>query len=53
MWVSIFVLGLLIVIFGVSYFQMLRAIEQDDINEAITRVERLKNKRMSSELAGS
>lgn len=53
MWVSVVIFGFLTLILGVLYVKTVRAIEQDDINEAIARAERLRNKRLSNGFAGA
>lgn len=52
MWISMLILGFLVVIFGVLYFQAVRDIEHDDINEAKAPAEPVKNKRTANGLAG-
>lgn len=38
---------------GVLYFKTVQDIEQDDINEAMARAQRFKNKRASNQWAGA
>jgi hypothetical protein len=53
MWVSMFVLGVLMVILGVLYVKTVQEIERDDIHESMARAERLKNKRAHNPYAGA
>lgn len=53
MWVSMFVLAVLMVILGVLYVKTVQEIERDDIHEAMARAERLRNKRANNPYAGA
>ena len=53
MLISMLVLGVLMVVLGVLYFKTVQDIEQDDINEAMARAQRFKNKRASNQWAGA
>lgn len=53
MLISMVFAGVLMVVLAVLYFKTIRAIERDDINEAMARAQRLKNKRASSPLASA
>jgi hypothetical protein len=53
MLISMVVSGILMVALAVLYFKTIRAIERDDINEAMARAQRLKSRRTSSPLAGA
>lgn len=53
MTVLMIISGVSLLVLGVLYFKTAQDIERDDINEAVARAQRFKNKRASNELAGA
>lgn len=51
MLISMVVAAVLILALAVMYFKTIKAIELDDIKEAMARAQRVKNKRLSNSLA--
>jgi hypothetical protein len=52
MLISTVVSGVLLLVLAVSYFKTVQAIREDDVNDAMARAQRMKNKRASAPLAG-